>query len=533
MNKKLVSLILAVMLVMSMVLTGCSGEDSNKPANDENGDVSDDKSLVIAIVNDPVSLDPHARDSGTEMQIGAHLYDPLVDYDPDLSLKPGLAESWEIKDDGFTWEFKLRKGVKFQNGNDFSADDVEFTLNRIMNNDVLQMGVYLFRIAEVKKIDDYTVQIVTKVKYPVFAGSLKHIMILDKETCENMSDEEIAENPNGTGRYKLVEHVRESHLDLVRNEDYWGEKPEAKNIRFRVISNPATRTAALLNGDVDLISNVPTLDVDKLKESNDIEIVTNPSLSCNYLGLNQHDDDSEGTISPNPLKNVKVRQAIYHAIDLDTIIKTTMNGLATPAVSYMPSIVNGFDDSAERLPYDPEKAKGLLAEAGYPDGFSLRIDAINDGGVNEDQVAQAVASYLEKIGIKVEVNLMPRAMFHEKTNPNDMQSSFFLARWGDSSGEGMVILNDMVYTYEGKPGLGEGNKGKYSNPKVDELLDKATITEDKEERAKIVREVDAIAREEVACIPLFFANEIYGVRSNISYTPRADGHLLTWDIKFK
>lgn len=543
MNKKVLCLMLIMLLLISMVLTGCNkGEieeqdgqqESNQPAEDEGqkGE-TEGKSLVIALVNDPVSLDPHRKDSGTEMQIGAHLYDPLVSYEPDLSLKPGLAEEWEIKDDGYTWEFKLREGVKFQNGNDFNADDVVFSINRIINNDMLEMGVYLFRVKEVKKIDDYTVQIITKVKYPVFAGSLKHIMMLDKETCEDLTDDEIAANPNGTGRYILKEHITESHIDLVRKEDYWGDKPEAESIRYRVISNAATRTAALLNGDVDLIASVPTMDVENLEGKDGIEIIQNASLSVNYLGFNQHDDNPEGTISPNPLKDVKVRQAIYQAINLDEIIATTMKGLATPAISYMPSVVNGFDDTSKRLPYDPEASKELLKEAGYSDGFPLRIDALSDGSRNEDQVTQAVASYLGRIGIEVEINLMPRAMFYEKTSPKNMQSSFFMAGWGDSSGEGMVILNDMVYTYEGKPGLGEGNKGKYSNSKVDELLDEATITEDKEERAAIVKEVDAISREEVAYIPLFFANQIYGIRTHINFTPRVDGHFHAWDVTFK
>jgi len=516
MKRKILLLVGVICLIMALSLTGCGGGDSaeseEKPqeatvetAEEKEAEevAEEEKEVVIAIVNDPVSLDPHVRDSGTEMQIAAHLYDSLVDYNPDLSLKPGLAESWEIKDDGMTWEFKLRKDVKFLNGNDFNADDVEFSLNRIINDDMLQMGVYLFRIKEVKKVDDYTVQIITKIKYPVFAGSLKHIMMLDKETCENMTSEEISSNPNGTGRYKLVNRVKESELEMEANENYWGEIPEIKKVKFRIISNSATRTAALLSGDVDFISSVP-----------------NPSLSCNYLGFNQHDDDPEGTISPNPLKKVEVRKAIYHAIDINAIIETSMRGLATPAISYMPSFVNGFDSSAERLAYDPELSKKLLTDAGYADGFELRIDALSDGQVNESQVAQAVASYLQKVGIKMEVNLIPRAMFYEKTSPKNMQSSFFMARWGDSS-------------YDGKPGLGEGNKGKYTNPKVDEILEIATVEEDKAKRAEMVKEVDAITRADAAYIPLFFADALYGVKSELNYTPRADGHIHTWDISYK
>ena len=269
--------------------------------------------------------------------MASHLYDPLVDYNADMSKKPGLAESWKVLDDGVTWEFKLRQGVKFSNGNDFNADDVVFSFERILNDPTLEMGVYLMRLQEVKKVDDYTVQLVTKIPYPVFAGSLVHIMMLDKETCEGLTSEEISANPVGTGRYRLVEHVKESYIKLVRNDEYWGELPDAETVEFRVIANAATRTTALINGEVDFISNIPVMDVDRLKDASNVQVITNPSLSCSYMGfdlLNEH--GSAGTDDPNPLLNVKVRQAIYHAIDIQTIIDTVMNGYATVANSYMP-----------------------------------------------------------------------------------------------------------------------------------------------------------------------------------------------------
>ena len=180
----------------------------------------------------------------------------------------------------------------------------------------------------------------------------------------------------------------------------------------------------------------------------------------------------------------------------------------------------------------PELAKQLLAEAGYPDGFYLRIDARNDSDVNADQVSQAIASYLEKVGIKAEVNLLPRASFYEKTSAENLQSSFFMAGWGDSSGEGMVIFNDMLYTYDGKPGMGEGNRGHYSNAEVDALLDQASVEPDQAKRAALVEQVDQIARDEAAYIPLFFKRNIFGVRAGIQYTPSCDDHILAWDFTF-
>lgn len=529
MKKRTIAMFLSVALCLSVALTGCGAGKSQQsdPADDGK------KSLTIAVLNDVVSLDPAVKDSGPEMQMASHLYDPLVDYDADLSKKPGLAESWKVLDDGVTWEFKLRQGVKFSNGNDFNADDVVFSFERILNDPTLEMGVYLMRLQEVKKVDDYTVQLVTKIPYPVFAGSLVHIMMLDKETCEGLSSEEISANPVGTGRYRLVEHVKESYIKLVRNDEYWGELPDAETVEFRVIANAATRTTALINGEVDFISNIPVMDVDRLKDASNVQVITNPSLSCNYMGfdlLNEH--GSAGTDDPNPLLNVKVRQAIYHAIDIQAIVDTVMNGYATVANSYMSSICVGYNADAERPAYDPELAKQLLAEAGYPDGFYLRIDARSDSDVNADQVSQAIASYLEKVGIKAEVNLLPRASFYEKTDAENLQSSFFMAGWGDSSGEGMVIFNDMLYTYDGKLGMGEGNRGHYSNAEVDALLDQASVETDQAKRAALVEQVDQIARDEAAYIPLFFKHNIFGVRTGIQYTPSCDDHILAWDFTF-
>ena len=538
MKRRMIGLMLSSAMCLSLALSGCAADTPSgstpAPAPGESGaPAAEAKHLTIAVVNDVISLDPAVKDSSSEMQMASHLYDPLVDYDADLTKKPGLAESWEILDDGVTWEFKLRQGVKFSNGNDFNADDVVFSFERIMNDPTLEMGVYLMRLQEVKKIDDYTVQLVTKIPYPVFAGSLVHIMMLDKETCEGLSSEEISANPVGTGRYRLVEHVKESYIKLERNDEYWGELPEAETVEFRVIANAATRTTALLNGEVDFISNIPVMDVDRLKGDEKVQVVTNPSLSCSYMGFDLlNETGSAGTDDPNPLMDVKVRQALYHAIDIEAIINTVMNGYATVANSYMPSICVGYDPDIQRPAYDPELAKQLLTEAGYADGFHLRIDARSDSDMNADQVAQAIASYLEKVGVKTEVNLLPRASFYEKVDAENLQSSFFLAGWGDGSGEGMVIFNDMLYTYNGKPGMGEGNKGHYSNAEVDALLDQASVEPDKDKRAALVEQVDQIARDEAAYIPLFFKDNIFGVRAGMSYTPRSDDHILAWDFQF-
>ena len=544
MKKKLCTLLAAV-LTLSLVLASCGGPSSSsseEPAASGSGSTSQgettsgpkDEVVTMAIISTWNTLNVYNTSGNYGNCVADQMFERMVSCTHDGEYLPRLANSWEMADDNMSMTFYLNENATWHDGEPLTADDVVYSIERILNDPTLEMGVYLMRLQEVKKVDDYTVQLVTKVPYPVFSGSLTHIMMLDKETCEGLSNEEIADNPVGTGRYRLVEHVKGSSIKLERNDEWWGDElPEAETVEFRVIANDATRTTALLNGEVDFISNIPVMDADRISSSEGVQVITSPSLSCNYLGFDLlNETGSDGTDDPNPLMIKEVRQAIYHAINIDEIIDVVMNGYATVANSYMPSICVGYNPDAERPAYDPDLAKELLAEAGYPDGFNLRIDGNSESDVNADQLIQAVATYLERVGIKTEVNLIPRASFYEKTDPENLQSSCYMAGWGDGSGEGMVIFNDMVYTYNGKEGLGEGNRGHYSNPEVDALLDQASVESDQAKRAELVSQVDDITRDDAGYIPLFFKDNIFGVREGLEYTPRSDDHILAWDFKF-
>lgn len=500
-KRRLAALVLAASTLLTLALAGCQPDQpsgsSPQPGAETGGSSGEtSKDLVIGVVADVVSLDPAAKDSGTEMQIASHLYDPLVDYDADLTKKPGLAESWEILDDGVTWEFKLRQGVKFSNGNDFTADDVVYSIERILNDPTLEMGVYLMRLQEVKKVDDYTVQLVTKVPYPVFSGSLTHIMMLDKETCEGLSNEEIADNPVGTGRYRLVEHVKGSSIKLERNDEWWGDElPEAETVEFRVIANDATRTTALLNGEVDFISNIPVMDADRISSSEGVQIITSPSLSCNYLGFDLlNETGSDGTDDPNPLMIKEVRQAIYHAINIDEIIDVVMNGYATVANSYMPSICVGYNPDAERPAYDPDLAKELLAEAGYPDGFTTTFVCPTSGSGN--MFPQIMNEYIkrcaEEVGINIELDMS------ESERVWDVMKVGFKDEYAD-----VGALNTSFYTmfpnvFQKFAGTGGSfNTGNYSNPEYDACIENAYAATDPDESTQWFIEAEKIFTEEL------------------------------------
>lgn len=540
MFKKLLALLLVSLMVVSLFV-GCgstkdtTSEQSSEQSSqkqEKNTDEKKDKEITIALSSDSLSLDPHDYDETVTNAINLHMFDTLVSFDHELQTTPGLAESWEIKEDGVTWVFKLREGVKFHNGNDFTADDVIYSYDRAKNFEESSNKNYVANIESMNKVDDYTVEIVTPFPYSLLLADLKNVMIIDKEYTEGMSAEQIALNPVGTGRYKFVEHIKEDHLDLVVNENYWGEKPAITKVRFRPITNEATRTATMLSGEVDFTVDVAVRDVDRLKSNSDIDVVEQPSLRIIYLNMDGWRDDSPAVQKPNPLKDIRVRKAIYHAIDEDTIVKNVMNGQAYPATSYIPEVFLGYNPDIKRLEYNPEKAKELLADAGYPDGFEIVLDAPNNRYVNDEQIAQSVASYLQKVGIKLELNLMPKSLFFKHITTREDKTSFCMTGWADSGGEGAILLKDLLYTYGEKEGYGNVNRGYYKNDKVNELIDKAYQTADKEERAKLVVEAAQIAADDVAYIPLHFQKDLFAKKKNIGYTPRPNKYIFAWDMEF-
>lgn len=534
MFKKILSILLASLMIVTF-FAGCgktdnTASDQGTQGEKDNTQGNEERAVTIALSSDSLSMDPHDYDETVTSAINLHIFDTLVENDHSLQVVPGLAKSWEIKEDGVTWVFKLREGVKFHNGNDFTADDVIYSYDRAKNNEISSHKSYVANIKSMNKVNDYTLELVTPFPYTLLLSDLKNVMIIDKEYTEGMTDEEIALNPVGTGRYKFVKHVKEDHLDLIINEDYWGKEASIDKVRFRPITNDATRTATMLSGEVDFTVDIAVRDVDRLKSDPDIDVLEQPSLRIIYLNLDGWRDKSPTVQSPNPLKDIRVRKAIYHAIDIDTIVKNVMNEQAYPAACYIPDVFVGHNPDIKRLEYDPEMSMDLLAQAGYADGFTITLDAPNNRYVNDEQIAQAVASYLEKVGIKIELNLMPKSLFFSHITTTEDKTSLCMTGWADNSGEGAVLLKDLLYTYGPKEGYGEVNRGYYINSKVDELIDRAYQTENKDERAKIVAEAAKIAADDVAYIPLHFQKDLFAKKKSISYRPRPNKYIFTWDM---
>lgn len=476
---------------------------------------------------------PYRYNETPTNQFMLHIYEPLITLDNESKIQPCLAEKWEIADDGITYTFHLKKGVKFHDGEELTADDVIASFDKASNPDSPSAFANFFSgVASYEATDAHTVVVKTADKYPLLLNDLSNIYIMKKENIEGKTEEEIADVVVGTGRYKFVGQVKEDHIDLVANPDHWsGEKP-ITNVRFRPITNEATRTATMLTGEVDLTVDISVRDIERLNNTEGMSVITQKGLRAIYLNLDSREDSPLFPDKPNPMANVKVREAMHRAIDVDTIVKNIMNNYATVMTSYIPENYNGYKE-IDRTPYDPELAKQLLAEAGYPDGFEVTLDAPNDRYVNDGNIAQAVAGYLEKVGIKVNLNLMPKANFFSYIKPKENQTMFLMTGWSDSSGEGYTLVNDLHYTYDLERGVGTVNRGHYSNPEVDALIDKARVELDADKRAEYVSEAERIALEDFGYIPLHFEHDTYAVKDGINFTPRMNKYIEAWKISFE
>lgn len=551
-NRKL-ALLLAGAMSMSL-LAGCGGgSDKNtnqtQPAaqetqaaqtqeagaesqeSQETGPKRDN--VTIALATDVSSLNPYGQDNNVTNQVMFHIYEPLVTQDRDLSIIPCLADSWEESEDGMTWTFKLHEGVKFHDGSDFTSEDVVASYNYAKDVSASYNSRFA-TVDSIEAVDDYTVVLHMKNKYPLLLTDLAMVCISSKENIEGKTEEEIGNSVIGTGRYKLVEHVKEDHIDMVANEEYWGGAPEIKSVRFRPISNAATRTATMLSGELDVMGGVSVQDVERLEAAEGIHVVSEPSMEMIYMNMEQMLDDNPAVEGGgNPLKDVRVRQAMYQAIDTDMIINNVMQGHAYPTATLIRDTFNGYSPELERFPYDPEAAKALLAEAGYPDGFTITLDAGSDITVNSSEVAQAVAGYLEKIGIKVNLNLMPTATFLPHIRPYEHKTGLLISAWSVYTGEGISMMNQHCYTYDQEKGTGNANRGHYSNPEVDKLINEAMQESDKERRAELTKQIDKMTHDDVAYIPLYVQENIFAVKDDIDYTPRFNKYIFAWEISVK
>ena len=489
-----------------------------------------EKSIVIGLASDALFMDPSQQDETITNTMGRYMYDGLLNNDALGVPRAALAESWTIGDDNLTWTFSLKKGVKFHDGSDFTAEDVAYTVE-VCRTSLLKN--FTASIDRVEVVDPHTVKIVTKAPTAVLLESLAALRILPKAYRTKLGETAFNQAPVGTGPYVFVEWVKEDHIAMKANEQYWGGAPKIGKVTFRPISNAATRTAALLTGEVDIIEDVPVRDVDKLKSTEGLSVVDRPSERLIYLHVDSHRPQGPGIIGldRNPLADIRVRKALSMAINRDSIVKMIMNGNAYATNQMVLKGRRGYVEDMPAPKYDPEEAKKLLAEAGYPDGFKVYLDAPNGRYPNDGQVAQALAGQLTKAGIQIELRLHPKTTFFDFVRPGD-KSSLVMTGWSEPIDVG-EMASVLFYTRGKNPAKGGSNRGHYANPEFDALVDEADGTADPEKRRVILEKAARMIVEDGGIVPLYFQQDIYGKKNSVTFEPRADKSILAYDMDVK
>ena len=495
--------------------------------------------LTIGLGADVTSMDPHVLNASPNNSIGEQVFDTLVRRDPRQRFVPGLAESWRTVDDT-TWEFKLRRGVKFHNGADFTAEDVVFSLERPSTLKGVPGGFTVFTQAIREKIivDPYTLRLKTAAPYPNMPSDMSSVIIVSKRVAQDATsaDFDAGKAAVGTGPWKLVRFAKGDRIELARNETYWGPRPAWDKVTLRLITSDPSRIAALLAGDVHVIEVVPPSDYAKLRTNGAITIFSAPSNRMIFFHLDSSRDKSPfvtdkagAPLDQNPLKDARVRRAISKAINRQAIAERVMEGLALPAGQFVPDGFFGFSPALKPEPFDPDGARKLLAEAGYPDGFGLTLHGPNNRYVNDEQVVQAVAQMLNRIGIVTKVEVLPFSVYVTRARKYDFSAA--LLGWGVSTGEVSYPLRSLVATVSAEKGLGTWNWSRYSNPKMDALLEQGLAIVDNAKREKILQAAAELAIRDQAVVPLHYQVNTWAARKGYTYTPRTDERTYAHEVK--
>ena len=480
-------------------------------------------SLVVAQDTPPRMMNPHGDDSDAGLQYMANFFDGLLQRKgPDGTLAPALAERWERLDE-LSWKFYLRKGVKFHNGNPFTAADVKFSFERLSNPDVSEFINTGKSIAGVETMDDFTVVIKTKEPIPWFANNMHQVFIMDKESTESRDPGEVMVKPIGTGAYKFVEWVKGSYVRMEANADYWEGAPPLKTVEIRPITESSTRFAALASGQVDIVTGVPVELFDKIVKNPKLDVVSRPARRSIFLALNNKPG--------SPTADIRVRKAMYMAINEDEIIEKVMRGHAAPAAQVPDPPTIGYNGNIQRLKYDPAQAKKLLKEAGYEKGFEITLSGPNDRYVQDAQIAEAVAKYLAKVGIKTTLDVKPKSVFFPEVTGGKLD--FYLIGWFDGTFDMGRTYFKLAHTRDDETGHGFFNGANFSDPDIDKLLKSTADIVNPQERGKVLQQLNKMAMvDKITWIPLHYQEDLYAIQKGkgIKFKPRPDRWMVYKEI---
>lgn len=507
------------------------------------GVLAQGKTLKWGAAREIASLDPYSFGDTFTLAVLNHVYEGLVRYTGDLKIESALAESWETPTPT-TWRFKLRQGVKFHNGNTFNADDVIASLARVTHETSPLKG-NLPAYKSSKKVDDYTVEIEVNGPYPLLLNDLTNIYIFDKEwleannaTLPTDSGKGIkgyaTDNANGTGPFIVESRRPDSKTVFVVNPNWWDKpKHNISKVEFTPIASAATRVAALLSGEIDFTNVAPLQDLPRLASSPDIKVLQTNELRTVYFAMNLGDKLFESDVTDkNPFKDKRVREALYRGIDIDAVQKRAMRGLSRNTGAIVAPAIPGYTPEMEaRLPFDPDGAKKLLADAGYPNGFSFNMNCQNDGLVNEEEFCQAVAAMWSRAGFKPNLSLGPRS----QQTPKRVKSDFDVISFGWANEPMIDAYSILIQVVRSKSGSGGVfNWGNWGRPDLDALIDKAGVELDAKKRIPLMTEALMIIKNEHLFIPLHNQPMAWAQRSTVAETVQgADNKPRFWLTKMK
>jgi len=491
--------------------------------------------LKVGISTEPASMDPQYSTTGATQQASQQIFETIVGRDKNLRMVPSLAVSWK-EVDPLTWELKLRQGVKFHDGKDFGADDIVYSIKRIprVPDSPSSYKRNVAAIKDVVAVDAHTVRILLKTPSPQLSMDLTFIYVLPSTTPADASIDDFNKGKYvvGTGPYKFVEWVRGDRLVLDKNPLYWGKKSSYDRVIFRPITNDPSRVAALLAGDVDIIDQVSPVDQDRLRKDVRVALLSKPAATMMYIHMDSNRDKTpfvagkDGKpLDKNPLKDPRVREALSLSINRQALVERVLNGAAESAGQFVPEGMVGYAPNLQPDPYDVEKAKKLLSEAGYPNGFSLTLHAPNDRYLNDEQVAQTIGQFFARIGLDVKVQALPYSVF--STAATKLEYSIFLMGFGNTTGDSARGMTAVLATFDAASGLGANNRGRYSNPEFDKLINAAAVTSDDDKREGYLQQAAVIAFEkDHAILPLYFQTTTWAVRKGITYEARMDEYTI-------
>lgn len=507
------------------------------------------ETLRFAAQGDVASFDPYVIDETFTSGFLGNVYEGLVRRAADLSIQPALAESWEMLEPTH-WRFHLRKGVKFHDGSPFTADDVLFSADRVRSGGS-DLKNRLAPDTKVVKVDDYTVDFITTTANPILyyqwgnwymmsKGWAEKNKVRDPQKASGDQESYATLHENGTGPFRLDSREPGIKTTLSANPDWWGNSAREDNVTevvFTPIPNSATRVAALLSGQMDVISPVPVQDIERVKANPGTHMIVGPELRTIYIFMDQFRDELlySNVKGKNPLKDHRVREALYRAIDIETIKSKVMRGLSTPSALMVAPGINGASDDFKRIPYDPEKSRALLAEAGYLEGFEIGLDCPNDRYVNDEAICVAVSNMFAKVGVKVKLNAQTKAKFFEKVFAPKLDFSLGLVGSTPPSFDSWAPLNSLhqcprltpqaAVWAEGereKVTNGKSNYGGYCNPEVDKLADQILSETDQDKRKALIHAAWTITTDDIAYLPLHQQWIAWGIRNGIELKQRAD-----------